>query len=92
MDLDKRFNFSHHLHLDFRLEALHLQNQFRDIHHVASLELDSALSVKAEQIATQLAKDKTAKRDDILEQGENVMKSCNVNNVEVSADEAIRKW
>ena len=69
-----------------------MQNQFRDIHHVAPLDLDSTLSVKAEQIATQLAKDRTARRDDILDQGENVMKSCNVNDVEVSADEAIRKW
>ena len=74
------------------MEALHLQNQFRAIHNVSNLDLDSALSVKAEQIATEQAKEKTAKRDDILDQGENVMKSCNVNDVEVSADEAVRKW
>ena len=78
--------------IDFRLEALHLQNQFRLIHRVPQMELDDSLSVHAEQIATQLAKDGAAKRDDILDQGENVMKSCNNNKVEVSADEAVRKW
>jgi hypothetical protein len=78
--------------LDFRLEALHLQNQFRSVHRTPPLDLDGSLSVHAEQIATQLAKDGSAKKDDILNSGENVMKSCNANYVEVSADEAIRKW
>lgn len=56
------------------------------------MELDDSMCIQAEKYATQMAKAGTAKRNTVINDGENVMKSCNVNNVEVSADEAVRKW
>jgi len=78
---------------DLRQEALNLQNQFRALHESPSMDLDESLCMEAELYATKLAKaSSTAVRSSLEDEGENVVKSCNDNMEEMSADEAVRKW
>ena len=87
----KLFLSTYPLLLDFRQEALNLQNEFRAVHNVGTLDMDESLCIEAEMYATHLAVEGSTTRSD-TDEGESVIKSCTINMEEMSADEAIRKW
>ena len=77
--------------LDFRQEAINLQNQFRAIHGVSSIDLDPDLCKDAELYASELSKKGSIEKSN-QKDGESIIKSCNENKRKMNADEAIRKW
>ena len=77
--------------LDFRQEAINLQNQLRAIHGVASIDLDPDLGKEAELYASELSKKGSIEKSN-QKDGESIIKSCNENKRKMNADEAIRKW
>ena len=77
--------------LDFRQEAINLQNQLRAIHGVSSIDLDPDLCKDAELYASELSKKGSIEKSN-QKDGESIIKSCNENKRKMNADEAIRKW
>ena len=77
--------------LDFRQEAINLQNQLRAIHGVSSIDLDPDLCKDAELYASELSKKGSIEKSN-QKDGDSIIKSCNENKRKMNADEAIRKW